>query len=81
MNKRPEVNWHFSACEARSGITGRFRHTAWVKISMQSCGPSISAQRGKEARFNISHAHTELRTKRQRSAREAIYRKRPIQAV
>ena len=37
---------------------------------------SVSAPRGKAgARLN---AHTELRTKRQRSAREAIYRNRPI---
>jgi len=36
----------------------------------QSCGHSVSAPRGKAgARFN---AHTELRAKRQRSAREAI---------
>ena len=46
------------------------------EMHTQSCGQSVSAPRGKAgARLN---AHTELRTKRQRSAREAIYRIRPI---
>ena len=46
------------------------------EMPVQSCGRSVSASRGKAgARLN---AHTELRTKRQRSAREAIYRNRPI---
>ena len=43
---------------------------------IQSCGQGVSAPRGKAgARLN---AHTELRTKGQRSAQEAIYRDRPI---
>jgi hypothetical protein len=43
---------------------------------MQSCRQSISAPREKAgARLN---AQTESRTKRQRSAREAKYRSRPI---
>jgi hypothetical protein len=43
---------------------------------VQNCEQSVSAPRGKaRARFN---AHTEMRAKRQRSAREAIYRYRPI---
>jgi hypothetical protein len=46
------------------------------EMLMQSCGQSGSALRGKAgARWN---AHTELRTKRQRSARVVIYRHRPI---
>jgi hypothetical protein len=45
-------------------------------LPIQSCGQSVSAPRGKaRARLN---AHTELRTKRQRSAREVVYRNRPI---
>ena len=45
-------------------------------MPIQSCGQSVSAPRGKAcARLN---AHTELRAKRQRSAREVIYRNRPI---
>ena len=44
-------------------------------MPIQSCGQSVSAPRGKAGdRLN---AHTELRAKRQRSAREAIYRNRP----
>ena len=47
-------------------------------MPIQSCGQSVSAPRGKAgARVN---AHTELRAKRRRSAREAIYRNRPIDA-
>jgi hypothetical protein len=46
------------------------------KMPIQSCGPSVSAPRGKAgARLTV---HTELRTMRQCSAREAIYRNRPI---
>ena len=45
-------------------------------MPIQSCGQSVSAPRGKVgARLN---AHTELRAKRQCSAREAIYQNRPI---
>jgi len=48
-------------------------------MPIQSCGQSVSASRGKAgARLN---AHTELRAKRQRSAREAIYRNRPMKEV
>ena len=47
------------------------------EMPIQSCGQSVSAPRGKAgARLN---AHTELRTRRQRSAQEAIYRNRPIE--
>jgi hypothetical protein len=43
---------------------------------IQSCGQSVSAPRGKaRARLN---ARTKLRGRRQRSAREAKYRNRPI---
>jgi len=46
------------------------------EMPVQSCGQSVSAPCGKAgARL---YAHTELRAKRQRSAREAIYRKRLI---
>jgi len=46
------------------------------EMPIQSCGQRVSAPRGKAgARLN---AHTELRTKRQRSAREAMYRNRPV---
>ena len=45
-------------------------------MPIQSCGQSVGAPRGKAgARGN---ARTGLRAKRQRSAREAIYRNRPI---
>jgi len=46
------------------------------EMPIRSCRQSVSALRGKAgARLN---AHTELRAKCQRSAREAIYRNRPI---
>jgi len=46
-------------------------------MPIQCCGQSVSAPHGKAgARLN---AHTEFRAKRQRSAREAIYRNRPIE--
>jgi len=46
------------------------------EMPIQSCGQSVSAPRGNAgARFN---AHTELRTKRRRSAQDAIYRNRLI---
>jgi len=46
------------------------------EMPIHSCGQSVSARRRKAgARLN---AHTELRAKRQRSAREAIYQNRPI---
>jgi len=47
------------------------------EMPIQTCGQSVSTPRVKAgASFN---AHTELRAKRQRSAREAIYRNRPIE--
>jgi len=47
------------------------------EMPTQTCGQSVSAPRGKAGdRLN---AHTELRAKRLRSAREAIYRNRPIE--
>jgi hypothetical protein len=46
-------------------------------MPIQSCGQSVSAPRGKAGA--MLNAYTELRAKRQRSAREAIYRNRPIQ--
>jgi hypothetical protein len=47
------------------------------EMPIQSCGQSVSAPRGKAgARLN---AHTELQAKRQRFAREAMYRNRPIE--
>jgi hypothetical protein len=50
-----------------------------VEMPIQSCGQSISAQRGKAGvRLN---AHTELRAERQRSARDSIYQNRPIVVV
>ena len=52
---------------------GRYR---LGEMPIQSCGQSVSAPRVKAgAGLNV---HTELRAKRQRSAREAIYRIRPI---
>jgi hypothetical protein len=50
------------------------------EMPTQSCGQSVSAARvNAGARLN---AHTELRAKRQRSAREAIYyRNRPIRSA
>jgi hypothetical protein len=48
------------------------------EMPIQSCVQSVSAPRGKAgAGFN---AHTELQAKRQRSAREAIYRNRPVES-
>ena len=48
------------------------------QMPIQTCGQSVSSPRGQAgARLN---ANTELRAKRQRSAREAIYRNRPIGA-
>jgi hypothetical protein len=45
-------------------------------MPIQGCGQSVSAPRGKAGvRLN---AHRELRAMRQCSAREAIYRNRPI---
>jgi hypothetical protein len=47
------------------------------EMPIQCCVQSVRAPRGKAgARLN---AHTELRARRQRSAREMIYRNRPIQ--
>jgi len=57
--------------------TGRFRYIAWVKHPYRDCGQSVSALCGRTG-TRLS-AHTELRTRRQRSAREAIYRNRPIE--
>jgi hypothetical protein len=58
------------------GPIGQFGYIPWVKCPQQSCKQSVSAPRGKAgARLN---AHTELRAKRQRLARKAIYRNRPI---
>jgi hypothetical protein len=48
------------------------------EMPIQSGGQSVSAAPGKVGARLI--AHTELRTKRQRSAREAIYRNRPIES-
>ena len=50
--------------------------SVYREMPIQSCGQSVSAPRGKAgARLN---AHTELRAKRQRSAREVIYPNRPV---
>ena len=47
------------------------------EMPMHNCGQCFSAPRGKAgARMN---AHTELRAERNRSAREAMYRNRPIE--
>jgi len=46
------------------------------EMPIQSCGQSVSAPRMKPGARLI--AHTKLRAKRQRSAREAIYRNRRI---
>jgi len=54
---------------------GRFGYSLG-RMPIQSCGQSVSARRVKAGAW--SNAHTELRPKRQRSAREAIYRNRPI---
>jgi hypothetical protein len=45
-------------------------------MPIQSCGQSFSTPRGK-AGFRLN-AHTELRSERQRLARQAIYRNRPV---
>jgi len=46
-------------------------------MPIQSCGQSVSAPCGKAGA--TLNAHTGLPAKRQRSAREAIYRNRPIE--
>ena len=46
------------------------------EMPIQSCGQSVSDPRGKVG--VRLRAHTQLRAKRQRSAREAMYRNRPI---
>jgi len=66
------------ACQAG----GAFDHTPISvyrlgEMPIQSCEQSVSAPRGK-AGARLS-AHTELRAKRQRSAREVTYRNRPIE--
>ena len=49
------------------------------EMHIQSCGQSVSALHGKVGvRLN---AHTDLRAKRQRTAREAIFRNWPIQGT
>jgi hypothetical protein len=47
------------------------------EMPTQRCGQSVSDPRGKAGA--MLNAHTELRTKRQRSAREAIYRNRTME--
>jgi hypothetical protein len=46
------------------------------ELPIQSCGQSLSAPRGK-AGVSLN-ARTELRAKRQHSARKAIYRNQPV---
>ena len=48
------------------------------QMPMRSCGQSVNPPRGK-AGFRLN-AHTVLRAKRQRSAREVINRNRPVDA-
>ena len=45
------------------------------EMPIQSCRQTVSALRGKAGA--MLNAHTELRAKRQRLAREAMYRNRP----
>jgi len=49
------------------------------EMPTHSCGQSVSAPRGKACA--MLNAHTELQAERQRSAREAIYRKRRIDSL
>ena len=67
------------AIEAAGVGPGRYRPIPVYRLGemhVQSCGQSVSAPRGKAgARLN---AHTELRTTRQRSSRETMYRNRPV---
>ena len=46
------------------------------EMRIQSCGQRVSAPRGIAGAW--LNAHTEMRAKRQRSAREAMYQNRPI---
>ena len=63
------------ASKVGAGVIGRFRYRLG-EMPRQSCEQIVSAPRGKAGvRLN---AHTALRAKRQRSAREAICRNRPI---
>jgi len=58
-------------------IIGGFGYIAWVKCPYRVAGKVSALRAGKAgARLN---ARTELRAKRQRSAREEIYRNWPIQ--
>jgi hypothetical protein len=63
ISPQPEHNWPVSVYHLG-------------EMLIQSCGQSVSAPRGKSGA--MLNAHTELRAKPQRSAREAIYRNRHI---
>ena len=62
--------------EARTQLNRPISVYRLGEMPIQSCGQSVSARRGKAGAW--LNAHTVLRAKRQRSAREAIYRNRPI---
>jgi len=62
------------ACTTRQGGNRPISVYRPGEMPIQSCGQSVSAPRG-EAGVRLN-AHTELRVKRQRSARGAIYRNR-----
>jgi len=67
-------------CSAASH-NGAFSVYRLREMPMQSRGQSVSASRGGGGAGARLSAHTELRTKRQRSAREAIDRNRPIETT
>jgi len=58
-------------------VIGRFQYIAWVKCPYRVVGKA-SALRAAKQPPGCLDAHTELRAKRQRSARDAIYRNQPI---
>jgi hypothetical protein len=52
-----------------SNVIGQFRYVAWVKCPYRVAGKASALR---------MNAHTELRAKRPRSAREAMNRNRPV---
>jgi len=82
-NAHPSTYQMFSSPASRFGFTadetiGRSRYIVWEKCPYR-VADKASALCGKAGA--MLNAHTESRTKRQRSAREAMYRNRPILGI
>jgi hypothetical protein len=78
---RKRLPWrflYFRGCAPsppRMLLVGRFRYRLG-EMPVQSCGQSVRAPRKKAGAW--LNSHTDLRAKRQRSAREKVYRNRPV---